>query len=101
MSVFRSAIQGPDGEVDPGYLGLYATMWATMGAVPILLLIGLVAVWRRPEDAGPIITALGIAIGGCGAAFAASAGAVGLFRMGDKPKPGTVETSSQSKVTTP
>lgn len=101
MSVFQSAIQGPDGAVDAGYLGLYVTMWATMGAVPVLLLIGVVAVCLRPDNAASIITALGIAIGGCGAAFAASAGAVGLFRMGDKPKAGTVETSSQSKVTTP
>lgn len=83
-SVFQSAIRGQDGEVDAGYLGMFWAMGGTLGAIPVLLAMALLAVYVKPDTAAQIIQATGIAIGACCTGFGAAAAAVGLFRMGDK-----------------
>lgn len=83
MGVFRSAITGNDGSVDPGYLGLYWVMFVTTGSIPIMVAAALIAQYFDPLHAFEA-QALGIGIGAACTGFATAAGAVGLFRMGDK-----------------
>lgn len=98
-SVFRSAIEGEDGQVDAGYLGLYVVMCTTMGAAVAITLAGMYSVYIKPDTAAAVIQAIGVAIVSCGTAFGASAGAVGLFRMGDKPHAGTTTTTVAATAT--
>ena len=86
MSVFRSAITGADGSVDPGYLALF---WAMVGwsvSTVVLLGSGAMAVWFKSGEPGTVIQNTGTALGAVSVGFATVIGAVGAFRMGDKPR---------------
>lgn len=89
MNVFRSAITGTDGEVDAGYLALFWTMCVVLTAIPFMCAM---TIWYGfdPKELG---TGIGFVAGG----FATVAGAIGMFRMGDKEPPGTTTTSQSSK----
>ena len=84
-SVFRSAISGPDSEVDAGYLALYAIMAVVITVIP---LITVATIWFAALD--PLhkldVQALGIGIGSICGGFGVAVGAVGAFRAGDKPR---------------
>lgn len=103
QSVFRSAIAGDDGTVDPGYLALYCVMAATVGSIPIMCLLALTAMLLHKDhifDAQGLGVAIGAACTGAGVVI----GAVGAFRMGDKPHANTLTTSSvntKTEVTAP
>ena len=103
-SVFRSAIEGDDGRVDAGYLALFWTMAVTVSAIPIVVMSGAILAWRSgPEQVASILQSAGVAVtaicGGCGVVI----GAVGAFRLGDKPHAGTTTTSvtATEKTVTP
>lgn len=86
MSVFRSAVTGTDGSVDPGYLALF---WALVGwsiASLGLLAAGLFVVFWKSGEPGAAIQNTGVALGAVSGGFATVVGAVGLFRAGDKPR---------------
>jgi hypothetical protein len=84
-SVFRSAITGSDGEVDAGYLAMFWLMAVVIGIIPII--VG-VALWK-----GSNVQDLGVAVGSICGGFGVAVGAVGAFRMGDKPHPSTHENN--------
>lgn len=95
MSVFRSAIQGDDGEVDPGYLAMYVVMAVVAGAIPVMC-IGTIAEMIFSAEHHFHGQDLGIGIGSVCTGLGVAVGAVGAFRLGDKPRVGVVQTS-QSK----
>lgn len=97
-SIFRSAITGDDDSVDPGYLGLYAVMLTVLGAIPFTLILALIRLFLA--EGNPLdLVGVAAVIASAGAAFGTAAGGVGLFRMGDKPRPNTIiESSQQSKT---
>lgn len=85
-SVFRSAITDDNGAVDAGYLALFWTMAVTVSAVPFLLVVAAVAIYNAPEIAPETIQSTGVAIGAICTGAGMVIGAVGAFRMGDKPR---------------
>ncbi len=85
MSVFRSAIEGRDGGVDPGYLALFWTMAVTVGVIPIVAFVGVYIACKNPDKAGEILQQTGVAIGAICTGAGVVIGAVGAFRVGDKP----------------
>jgi len=100
-SVFQSAITGSDGTVDAGYLALFWTMAATVSAIPFMLLVGGLATYHQTDKAAEIIQSTGVAIGAICTGAGVVIGAVGAFRMGDKPRPGTqTTTTATASVTT-
>lgn len=104
QSVFRAAIDDGAGSVDAGYLALYWTMFATVGAIPFLLIVSGLAVYHSPEKAAEVIQATGIAIGAICTGAGVVIGAVGAFRMGDKPRAQTAElttTTTRTETVTP
>jgi hypothetical protein len=84
VSVFRSAIQGSDGQVDAGYLAVFWAMvgWSINNAA--ILAVALIAVTH--ENAPSILSSAGLGLGANATGFAAVVGAVGLFRLGDRQK---------------
>lgn len=98
-SVFRSAIEGSDGQVDAGYLALF---WSLMTIIAVILAMVFYAglrLWLDP--AHPFDPqGLGTGIGAVGVAFATIVAAVGAFRMGDKPRGGTTVTNVSASETT-
>lgn len=93
MSIFRSAIQGDDGQVDAGYLGLYAVMVLMLGAIPsaiVLVAIRLVVVAEHPLD----LLGLAAVIAAAATGFGTAAAGVGLFRAGDKPHAQAASTTT-------
>lgn len=98
-SVFKSAITDADGDIDSGYLAIYWTMFAILGALPVLLIMGVIAVFKHSEKAAEIVQSTGIAIGACCTGLGVVIGAVGAFRAGDKPRPvHTVSTNTKPDV---
>lgn len=101
MSIFRSAITGDDGLVDAGYLSLFWIMAVVITAIPFMCLFTAVAMWLDPAHKFDV-QALGIGIGGVCTGFGVAVGAVGAFRLGDKPRANTVTTATlQQSVTAP
>lgn len=98
VSIFRSAITGDDGTVDAGYLALYWTMAVTVSAVPFLLLVATLAIYHQPELAPETIQSTGIAIGAICSGAGVVIGAVGAFRMGDKPRAPIVQAAAPTPV---
>lgn len=94
MSIFRSAIQGPEGGVDAGYLGLYMVGAVVLGAIPATLALATIRMVIVPDHPLDLV---GIAalIGAAGTCFGVAAGGVGLFRAGDKPHTPMVTSSAQ------
>lgn len=99
-SVFRSAITDDRGIVDAGYLALFWTMAATVGAIPFLLVVAGLSVHHSPDKAAEIIQATGIAIGAICTGAGVVIGAVGAFRMGDKPHGPTEVTTTTTRTKT-
>lgn len=102
-SVFRSAITGSDGEVDAGYLALFWTMVAVLGAIPMMIGVETLALFIGAERRFHVQD-LGIGIGSVCTGAGVVIGAVGAFRAGDKPRANTVITSdahTETKVTNP
>ncbi len=103
---FASAITGDDGRVDAGYLALFWTMFTVLNAIWIILAMGGYAVAKLTDmkEAGGILLQVGAAIGACCTGSALVIGAVGAFRMGDKPRvqptPGVTTTTANASVTT-
>lgn len=94
MSVFRSAIESPEGGVDAGYLGLYAVGATILGTIPFCLI--LVAVRMFVVDGHPLdLVGVAALIGAACVGFGTAAGGVGLFRAGDKPHVPMVTSSAQ------
>ena len=94
MSVFRSAItDSADGSVDAGYLALYWVMCVTVSTIPVLCVLAAIAMWLDPEHKFPVQD-LGIGIGAVCTGFGVAVGAVGAFRMGDKPRQAAVGTTT-------
>lgn len=85
-SIFRSAVTGSDGTVDPGYLALYWIVAVTISVIPLVAGAGCWLAFREPTRAAEILQGTGVAIGAIGAQAAAAIAAVGAFRMGDKAK---------------
>lgn len=85
MSIFSSAITGADGQVDAGYLAMFAVMLIVMGAVPSMCIGTFLAMWYAPDHRFDV-QSLGVGIGAVCGGFATAIGAVGLFRAGDKEK---------------
>lgn len=98
MSVFRSAIQDEDGQVDAGYLALFWTMAATVTAIPWVAAVGGIIALRDATQAGAILQNVGIAVGAICTGAGVVIGAVGAFRMGDKPRLGTTTTATMTKT---
>lgn len=98
--IFRSAISGDDGEVDAGYLSMF---WALVGwSVNNLIILAIAALLaRKATDGAALVQATGVALGANAGGFAAVLGAVGLFRMGDKPRAGTATTTTTTTATAP
>jgi hypothetical protein len=91
-STFRSAVTGDDGEVDAGYLALYWTMAVVMGAIPIMCIGAVVAMFITTAHEFKVQD-LGVGIGSVCAGLGVAIGAVGAFRAGDKPRLGTIVTT--------
>lgn len=85
-SIFRSAITGDDGTVDPGYLAIYGVMFAVLGVIPFMCLIAAIAMFLDPAHTADL-QGLGIGIGSLCTGAGVVIGAVGAFRMGDKGRP--------------
>ncbi len=101
FATFHSAVRGPDGTVDPGYLGLYMVMVISLGVIPVSVL--LVAARMLLEPGHPLdLGGLAGVIAASGACFGTAATGVGIFRWGDKdrPAPGTTTTTSASQQST-
>lgn len=91
-SFFRSAVFGDDGEVDSGYLSMF---WALIGwSVNNLLILIVASLVANKENGAAVIQATGVALGANAGGFAAVLGAVGLFRMGDKPRAGVATSTA-------
>ena len=101
-SVFRSAIEGDDGRVDAGYLGAFFVMVVVVGSIPFMCIFSGVSMFLDPAHKFDV-QALGTGIGAVCVGFGTAIGAVGLFRMGDKPHAGTTMTSvtATEKTVTP
>ncbi len=85
MSIFRSAVEGVDGTVDPGYLAMYWGISCTVAMIPLSLLFGLWLAAVKPADqAEKILSSVAMIVGALGVQGAAIIAAVGVFRMGDK-----------------
>jgi hypothetical protein len=82
-SIFRSAVTGPDGEVDAGYLGMYMIGVTILGAIPSALVLALVRMFLVADHPLDLMGVAAI-IGSAGGCFGAAAAGVGLFRAGDK-----------------
>lgn len=89
VSIFRSAITNNEGDVDSGYLALFVLMTMVTGAIPLMCIGAFIAMWIG-ADHKFAVQDLGIGIGAVCGGFATAIGAVGLFRMGDKPVPTTM-----------
>lgn len=100
-SVFRSAITGDDNTVDPGYLALFWTMTVTVGIIPLIVIVGGIAVYHKVDDAAAILQAVGIAVGAVCTGAGVVIGAVGAFRLGDKPRAGTTTTVAAQTTVAP
>lgn len=98
-SVFRGAITDRDGLIDSGYLGAFFVMAVVVGAVPFMCLLSAFTLYFSPTHSVDV-QALGVGIGAVCAGFATAIGAVGLFRMGDRPRTGTTTTTTASAATT-
>jgi hypothetical protein len=100
-SIFRSAVTGTDGTIDPGYLGLFVVMLMVLGTIPGAMFLAAVRMYLDP--AHPLdLTGIAAVIAAAGASFGTAAGGVGLFRMGDKPHADTTTTTAtQTTVLTP
>lgn len=85
-TVFVSAVTDDTGRVDAGYLALFWTMVTTVNAIPIVLAIGGAAIFLRNAPAGETIQSMGISIGAICTGAGVVIGAVGAFRVGDKPR---------------
>ena len=83
-SVFRSAITDKDGDVDAGYLALYWIMAVVITAIPLMCAGTAIQMWLSPTHTFTV-QELGIGIGSVCTGFGVAVGAVGAFRMGDKP----------------
>lgn len=107
MNVFREAISDGAGSVDAGYLAMYWALigWSVGGI--FILAVGMLAVWRAPNDpasfaqVGGVIQNIGVALGAISTGFAAVVGAVGLFRAGDKPHANTMTAATTVTTTAP
>lgn len=98
VPIFRSAITGEDGQVDAGYLALFWVLVLVVGAIPVMCVGTLAAMYF---DAHHVFKAqeLGVGIGAVCTGFAAAIGGVGLFRAGDKTHP--QQPSSTTTISTP
>jgi hypothetical protein len=97
MSVFRSAVTGEDGSIDPGYLGLYVVMLIVLGAIPSAIVLTGIAMFYSPGHKLDLV-GLGAVIAAATAGFGTAAGGVGLFRMGDKSHAPAAATSSTTTI---
>lgn len=98
FATFHSAVRGPDGSVDPGYLGLYMVMVVCLGVIPMAFL--LVAIKMFLEPGHPLdLGGLAAVIAAAGACFGTAATGVGIFRWGDRPTAGTTTTATMSQST--
>jgi hypothetical protein len=97
MSVFRSAVTGEDGSVDPGYLGLYVVMLIVLGAIPSAIVLTGIAMFYSPGHKLDLV-GLGAVIAAATAGFGTAAGGVGLFRMGDKSHAPAAASSSTTTI---
>ena len=95
-SIFRSAVTGEDGEIDAGYLAMFVIMAVVAAAIPFMCIATIVAMVLT-TDHHFSAQELGIGIGSVCTGLGVAIGAVGAFRMGDKPRAGTVTTESSSK----
>lgn len=101
--IFASAVTGDDGRVDAGYLALFWTMFTVLNSIWIILALGGYAIAKLTDmkEAGSILLQVGGAIGACCTGSALVIGAVGAFRVGDKPRAGTASaTTTTTKVET-
>ena len=85
-AIFRSAVTGSDGTIDPGYLGLYVVMLLSLGSIPTAFLLAAVRMFILPDHPLDLV-GIAAVIGGAGGAFGGAAAGVGLFRAGDKDRP--------------
>ncbi len=85
QSIFRSAITDGNGDVDAGYLAMFALMALVVGAIPIMVIGAFLAMWFDPTHEFNVKD-LGIGIGAVCGGFATAAGGIGMFRAGDKPR---------------
>jgi asparagine N-glycosylation enzyme membrane subunit Stt3 len=85
-NIFVSAVSGEDGRIDAGYLALFWTMFATINAIPVVLVMAGYAISKLDDfvKAGEIIQQTGVAIGAICTGAGVVIGAVGAFRAGDK-----------------
>lgn len=97
--VFRSAITGDDGRVDAGYLALFWLMAVVITAIPFMCVFTAVAMWIDPASKFDV-QGLGIGIGGVCTGFGVAVGAVGAFRLGDKPREPTRSSKTTTETTT-
>ncbi len=84
QSIFRSAVTGDDGDIDSGYLAAYAIMAVVITAIPFMCIFAAIAMWLDPLHVFDV-QSLGIGIGSVCTGFGVAIGAVGAFRLGDKP----------------
>lgn len=84
-SLFRSAVEGTDGEVDAGYLAIAGAFVIVLGAIPTMCAVALIEAVATPAH-HVNLQELGIGIGSVCTGFGAVCTGVGVFRMGDKPK---------------
>jgi hypothetical protein len=94
--IFRSAVTGDDGEVDAGYLAMYVITAIVAGAIPVMCVAAVIAMVLATDHKFSA-QELGIGIGSVCTGLGVAIGAVGAFRMGDKPHAGTVVTASSSE----
>lgn len=103
--IFRSAITDENGDVDVGYLAL---IWGLIGwaiAVMTVLSVGVFVAWFEAKTGAATIQSMGVAVGAVSGGFATMLGAVGLFRLGDKPRaeaallPGKTTTTEKTVET--
>ena len=87
MSTFRSAVTDADGAVDSGYLAMFVLMLVVVGVVPVMCIGTFVSMYFDTAHKFDV-QSLGIGVGAVCGGFATTVGAVGMFRMGDKPRAG-------------
>ncbi len=101
QSIFRSAITNESGIVDAGYLSLFWIMAVVIMAIPFMCVFTAAAMWLDPLHEFDV-QSLGIGIGSVCTGFGVAVGAVGAFRLGDKPAAATpgVTTTKETIVKT-
>jgi uncharacterized membrane protein len=90
MSIFRSAITNKDGEVNVGYLSLFALVALVVGVIPLMCL-GTFLSFHKSATGVFDVQGLGAGVGMVCGGFATALGALGVYMKLDTTNPVNTE----------